>query len=62
MTLQQYKHDHQVVSFTLRNGVGANILIQVYVYVQGENNSPGNILEMQNDIILAYDIPESKWE
>ena len=25
MTLQYYKHDDQVASFTLRNGVGANI-------------------------------------
>ena len=27
-------------SFTLRNGVGANILIQVYLYVQGKNITP----------------------
>ena len=36
------------MSFTLRNGMGANILIQVYFYVQGKNYTPGDILEMQN--------------
>ena len=30
MTLQLNKHDRQVGRFTLHNGVGANILIQVY--------------------------------
>ena len=25
VTLQQYKHDHQVMSFTLRKRVGANV-------------------------------------